>query len=59
MRENTVKVRWIDYVPLDERHGKLWHLGPLWFIGLTGPVAKAIGDADLSTFIGLPVSGIL
>jgi purine-cytosine permease-like protein len=25
----------------------------------TGPVAKAIGDADLSMFVGLPVSGIL
>jgi len=28
-----LEVRSIDYVPLSERHGKLWHLGPLWFMG--------------------------
>ena len=27
-----IEVRSIDYVPLNERHGKLWHLGPLWFM---------------------------
>src|SRR5207342_2926517 len=26
------EIRSIDYVPLAERHGKLWHLGPLWFM---------------------------
>src|ERR1700749_990421 len=26
-----LEVRSIDYVPLSERHGQLWHLGPLWF----------------------------
>ena len=28
-----VEVRSIDWVPLDERHGKLWHQAPLWFLG--------------------------
>lgn len=23
----------IDYVPLSERHGKVWHQGPFWFTG--------------------------
>ena len=27
-----LEVRSIDHVPLNERHGKLWHLGPLWFM---------------------------
>ena len=39
MRENAVEVRSIDYVPLDERHGKLWHLGPLWSMFVGPPVS--------------------
>ena len=31
-RAGRLEVRSIDYVPLNERHGKIWHLGPLWFI---------------------------
>jgi hypothetical protein len=30
-RAGRLEVRSIDYVPLNERHGKIWHLGPLWF----------------------------
>ena len=28
-----IEVRSIDWVPNDERHGKLWHQTPLWFLG--------------------------
>lgn len=28
-----VETRSIDYVPLAERHGKVWHLWPVWFTG--------------------------
>ncbi|MEA2226459.1 MAG: nucleobase:cation symporter, family, partial [Solirubrobacteraceae bacterium] len=28
-----IEQRSIDWVPDDERHGKLWHQGPLWFLG--------------------------
>jgi purine-cytosine permease-like protein len=28
-----IERRSIDWVPEDERHGKLWHQGPLWFLG--------------------------
>ncbi len=28
-----VESRSIDYVPLAERHGKVWHLWPIWFMG--------------------------
>ena len=29
----TVEVRSIDWVPEDERHGKIWQQGPFWFLG--------------------------
>ena len=42
--------RSIDYVPLAERHGKVWHLWPVWFSGdahlatvATGIVGIALG----------------
>ena len=28
-----IETRSIDYVPLAERHGKVWHLWPIWFTG--------------------------
>src|ERR1700742_2165740 len=28
-----IEVRSIDWVPEDERHGKIWHQAPLWFLG--------------------------
>ncbi len=28
-----IEQRSIDYVPEDERHGKVWHQGPFWFLG--------------------------
>ena len=27
-----IERRSIDYVPADERHGKVWHQGPFWFL---------------------------
>jgi nucleobase:cation symporter-1, NCS1 family len=38
-----IEVRSIDYVPLDERHGKLWHLGPLWFMSNAQIATLAVG----------------
>jgi nucleobase:cation symporter-1, NCS1 family len=38
-----LEVRSIDYVPLSERHGKLWHLGPLWFMGNAQIATLAVG----------------
>ena len=31
-RRTGLEVRSIDYVPLGERHGKVSHIGPLWFM---------------------------
>jgi purine-cytosine permease-like protein len=28
-----IEVRSIDWVPENERHGKIWHQAPLWFLG--------------------------
>lgn len=45
-----VESRSIDYVPLAERHGKAWHLWPVWFTGdahlatlATGAISVAAG----------------
>ncbi|MDQ6848607.1 MAG: cytosine permease [Actinomycetota bacterium] len=42
-RTSGVEVRSIDYVPLNERHGKLWHLGPLWFMSNAQIATLAVG----------------
>jgi purine-cytosine permease-like protein len=42
-RRGAVEVRSIDYVPLAERHGKLWHLGPLWFMSNAQIATLAVG----------------
>ena len=46
----TIEKRSIDYVPIAERHGKVWHLWPVWFSGdahlatvATGVVGIAMG----------------
>src|ERR1700744_4269258 len=48
--ELLIERRSIDYVPLAERHGKVWHLWPVWFSGdahlatvATGVVGVALG----------------
>ena len=48
--ERLIEQRSIDYVPLAERHGKVWHLWPVWFSGdahlatvATGVVGIALG----------------
>lgn len=41
----------IDYIPKEERHGKVWHQGPFWFTGNFLPLTLAVG------FIG-PMLGL-
>src|ERR1700726_4849883 len=38
-----IEKRSIDYVPLAERHGKVWHLWPVWFAGDANLAALAAG----------------
>ena len=47
-----IESRSIDYVPLSERHGKVWHLWPVWFTGdahlatlATGAIAVSMGES--------------
>ncbi|MGH3499130.1 MAG: purine-cytosine permease family protein [Nocardioidaceae bacterium] len=48
-RISGIEVRSIDYVPLSERHGKLWHLGPLWFMSNAQIATLAVGVLGVTT----------
>src|SRR3954462_15661677 len=48
-RRTAIEVRSIDYVPLSERHGKLWHLGPLWFMSNAQIATLAGGVLGVTT----------
>jgi NCS1 nucleoside transporter family len=61
--EFSIEKRSIEYVPLAERHGKVWHLWPVWFSGdanvatvATGVVGVALGGHLLWMMIAV-VSG--
>ena len=47
-RKGGIEVRSIDYVPLNERHGKVWHLGPLWFMSNAQIATLAVGLISIS-----------
>ena len=40
---NLLEKRSIDYVPLAERRGKVWHLWPVWFSGDAHLATLAVG----------------
>jgi NCS1 family nucleobase:cation symporter-1 len=42
-KNRGLEVRSIDYVPKNERHGKVWHIGPLWFMCNAQIATLAIG----------------
>jgi NCS1 nucleoside transporter family len=43
MVNKFIERRSIDYVPLSERHGKVWHLWPVWFSGDAQLATLAVG----------------
>jgi nucleobase:cation symporter-1, NCS1 family len=47
-RTGRLETRSIDYVPLSERHGKIWHLGPLWFMSNAQIATLAVGLISIS-----------
>lgn len=49
-----IESRSIDWVPEDERHGKVWLQGPFWFLGNFQPVTAGIGLVG-TTLLGLPL----
>jgi purine-cytosine permease-like protein len=57
---SVIETRSIDYVPLAERHGKVWHLFPVWFAGdahlatvATGAIGVALGGNLIWTAIAV------
>jgi NCS1 family nucleobase:cation symporter-1 len=48
-RVGGIEVRSIDYVPLRERHGRVWHLGPLWFMTNAQIATLAVGLISITT----------
>lgn len=63
VQEHVIERRSIDYVPLAERRGKIWHQGPFWFtgnfvlptmvIGFTGPLmGLTVGWSILAVVLG-------
>jgi NCS1 nucleoside transporter family len=43
MAASALESHSIDYVPLAERHGKVWHLWPVWFTGDAHLATLAVG----------------
>jgi NCS1 family nucleobase:cation symporter-1 len=52
-KTSLIEQRSIDYVPIRERHGKLWHLWPVWFSGGAHLATIATG------FVGVALGGNL
>jgi purine-cytosine permease-like protein len=48
---SAIESRHLDYVPNEERHGKVWRQGPFWFLGNFQPFTVAI--AFLGPVVGL------
>ncbi len=43
-----IEARSINYVPLAERHGKVWHLWPVWFSGNAQLATLAVGTLGIT-----------
>lgn len=62
VRRDRIEKRSIDYVPLSERHGKVWHLFPVWFTGgaqlatvATGVIGVSMGGNLLWSIVAIIV----
>jgi purine-cytosine permease-like protein len=52
-KPSLIETRSIDYVPLAERHGKVWHLWPVWFTGDANLATLAVGTTGIALHINL------
>src|SRR5579871_5257386 len=48
-----IETRSIDYIPLAERHGKVWHLWPVWFTGGANLATLATGTTGVKLGLDL------
>ncbi len=53
-----IEDRSIDYIPLAERHGKAWHLSPVWFSGDAHLATLATGMIGVALGLGLVWSAV-
>jgi nucleobase:cation symporter-1, NCS1 family len=53
-----IEERSIDYVPLRERHGKVWHLWPVWFSGDAHLATLATGAIGVLAGLALAWSAL-
>ena len=44
----AIEKRSIDYIPIAERHGRVWHLWPVWFTGGAHLATVAVGVLGIS-----------
>lgn len=47
-RSRGLETRSIDQVPKNERHGTVWHAGPLWFMSNAATLAVGTTSSALS-----------
>ncbi|MGL3807903.1 purine-cytosine permease family protein [Paeniglutamicibacter sp. R2-26] len=52
-RRTLVEQRTIEYIPLDERRGKPWHVTPVWFTSTSGLTSLAIGTIGVLNGLSL------
>lgn len=57
-RSSLMEAHSIDYVPLAERHGKVWHLWPVWFSGEAHLATLAVGMIGIALGENLLWTGI-
>ncbi len=59
----AIEARSIDWVPETERHGRIWHQAPLWFLGnfqyFSIPIGFIGPSLGLSTAVGRSLAGVL
>jgi NCS1 family nucleobase:cation symporter-1 len=53
-----IETRSIEYVPLAERHGKVWHLWPVWFAGDAHLATLATGVIGITLGLNLLWSAV-
>jgi purine-cytosine permease-like protein len=65
MPESTVESHSTDFVPENERHGKLWHQAPFWFMinanvttALTGVIGASLGLSYVWSFVAILTGGV-
>jgi purine-cytosine permease-like protein len=65
-QQQLIEARSIDYIPLSERHGRVWHLWPIWFTSdaqlatlASGVIGIAAGLNMLWSAIAIVLGGAL